>query len=382
MKKILFSTLLLLMSLVMVSCSSQDNNGNIKETDSFEKTRISQLYDGYEELQGKKYSGFTLPQIIEKPTFDSLYRFPDRRGGSEIPSEEENTIKLFKRCFGDKYDNNALDVNENWDKSKTYSLFLPDGTGAVVLHGFPVSIIKDPSGNLLTSNFELLNTYTGSERDKTVELRDGRCTTGELLDGIGKCLERDILPSIGGFDIYPLSIHNCKNSDGICYAEIEYGIKYKGIPLEDKSAMFISQQRSGYQVITSYSISTLSVVTAYRTDYSVFSSTFSDQYPLVEELSEAISLDSAVQLLQKELAPNINLEFDSVELKYCCKITAPTLTVTDKDKDSQILADYGEIKTAFFEPTWCFYYRKSYDGNSIQEAVKVNAITGEITIDK
>ena len=376
------ATALLAAAVMLVSCSSQDNSGKVHEADNSEFVSIQNLFDGYDELQGKESDLFALPSTIEKPNCEKLFRFPDRRGGNNIPNEEEATTGFLKKCFGDRFDKSRLTYQNNWDGGKTYSFTHPDGVSAVVLHGFPINVIKSPEGQaILSPDPTFLNSYNPSDSNSIVELKNWNCTVGELLNGMQKRLDSEIMPYIGGFEIAPICINNYKNSEDIKYAEIIYGISYQGVMLEDESPMFITQSSGNYQVMTSYSASVITLTVTGSDDYDIFSSTFSEQYPLTETVSEAIPLRSAVGILCEELAEYVRYIFDSVELRYCCKITAPVITGTDSLEDSRILADYGRIETAYFEPTWCFFYKVTDENGEHREAVKVNALTGEITID-
>ena len=371
-----------LAAVMLVSCSDSEANNYKDDSFSKEPKKISELYEGYEELLDKEYDNFVMPSTIEKPAFDCLFRFPDRREGQDIPNEEEKAAEIFKALFGERFDKSSLTYQENWDSSKTYSFMLPDGVSAVVLHGFPINVIKSPEGQaILSPDTTFLNSYDPSDSNSIVELKNGNCTVGELLNGMQKRLDSEIMPYIGGFEIAPICINNYKNSEDIKYAEIIYGISYQGVMLEDESPMFITQSSGNYQVMTSYSASAITLTVTGSDDYDIFSSTFSEQYPLTETVSEAIPLRSAVGILCEELAEYVRYIFDSVELRYCCKITAPVITGTDSLEDSRILADYGRIETAYFEPTWCFYYKTADRNGEHREAVKVNALTGEITID-
>ena len=368
-------------AVMLTACTSSDNSGNTQEGNVDDLVPAADIFEGCEELQGKDFELFRLPDVIEKPEYDGLYRFPDRRGGAEVPEEKQKALELMKACFGERFDESAVREEKNWDKSVIYQLSLPDDAFAAVLHGFPMNITKSCTSGDITPDFTVLGRFLPSEPEKTVELQSGSCTVAELLDGMQKRLDAEILPFIGGFEIVPLRIDDLKSSKGVSYAVIEYGIKYKGIMLEEDSPMWISQQRSGYQVTTGYSLNTLTLTVTDKNDYLVFSSSFAEQYPLAEKISEAIPLSGAVEILKNDLAEYMRCNLTSVELKYCCKITAPVITGTDSLEDSRILADYGKIETAYFEPTWCFYYKVTDENGEHREAVKVNALTGEITID-
>ena len=59
--------LALLCTGVMLTACGTDNSGNTVETEEKERVPVAELFDGYEELQGKDFDIFTLPETIEKP---------------------------------------------------------------------------------------------------------------------------------------------------------------------------------------------------------------------------------------------------------------------------------------------------------------------------
>lgn len=61
MKKTIMT--LVLAALMLTSCATQENGGNTKQTDGSDKVPVSQIWDGYEKLQGRQYgTAFTLPK--------------------------------------------------------------------------------------------------------------------------------------------------------------------------------------------------------------------------------------------------------------------------------------------------------------------------------
>ena len=370
-------TAITMMLFIFCSCSSQDNCGNTMSVNAGDKVPVSQVYDGYEDLQGKSFGNLKMPDKIEKPEFEKLCRFPDRRGGEKISEEKETAVSIFGSIFGENFDEKYIETD-----SKTGDIYYRSSEGsAVVYNGFPFNITLGYTGDILTPDRKLTGSYSPSDTDKTVRLKDGDCTVGELLSGMQKCLEKDILPYMEDYEVRPLSVLNYCADETNCSAEITYGVSYKGIMLEEASPLFEIKDAAGYQTLTTYTQSSLTLFTDNKDRYLIFTPSFSQQQPKPEEVSEAISLRAAVEILKNELAENLRLDFDSVELRYCCKTTGPVMTA-DESENSRVLAEYGEIKAAYFEPTWCFYYSVRDLNGSHCEAVKVNAITGEITIDK
>lgn len=359
------------------ACSSQENRGNTMSVSGGETVPVGQIYNGCEDLQGKSFGNLKMPDKIVKPEFEKLYRFPDRRGGEKIPDEKEAAVSIFGSVFGAHYDEKNMETD-----SKTGDIYYrsPEGS-AVVYNGFPFNITLGDTRYILTPDRTLIGSYSASDTNKTVRLSGDDCTAGELLDGMQKCLEKDILPYMKDFEVFPISVLNYCADESFCSAEITYGVSYKGIMLEEDSPLFEIKDAAGYQTLTTYTQSSLTIFTDNKDRYLLFTPSFSQQQPKPEEVSEAISLRAAVEILKNELAENLRLDFDSVELKYCCKTTGPVMTA-DEVENSRVLAEYGEIKTAYFEPTWCFYYSAKDPTGSHRKAVKVNALTGEITIDK
>ena len=366
-------TILIALLIVFVSCSSVDNNRNTQSTAGGEKASAANMFDGYEELQGKDFENFKLPDKIEKNEFEKMYRFcsPYKQTDNDM-EENRNVIKHF---VGDTFD------EKNLTKTNSYGAYLystPD-IRIMVQYGYPISVdILDEA--LFDRDMVILGEYSSSESDKTVRLKNGECTLSELFEGMQKCLEKDLIPYYPELEFSPRTVTNYKNPKGLCFTKIQFNVKYNGIMIEELSPLFITENGPGYFINTFYYTAELVMYAAEKDSYKTLGSNFALRKIISEEVNEAISLKGAVELLRKELAPKPHYVFDSVALRYCCKQTAPG-AVADPEKTESILADYGEIPTPYYEPTWCFYYTAVDDPNKPREAVKVNAVTGEITID-
>ena len=97
--------------------------------------------------------------------------------------------------------------------------------------------------------------------------------------------------------------------------------------------------------------------------------------------NEIISLKAAAELLQNELADNLRLRFTEVRLMYCCKDTYPNLDPNingDKEAMREKMEKEFSIQRSEYVPTWCFFLGNP---DSVRTSIKINAVTGEITID-
>lgn len=159
--------------------------------------------------------------------------------------------------------------------------------------------------------------------------------------------------------------------------------------LEDRfTPLFKTEDKGFYQVMTNYTPAYVDVDLVGKDSISFLDIYFSNNIPDPEKLEKIISLKQAAELLERELAPQSGYRFNEVSLIYCNKATSPTLIPTEEMMGKDIILDFPEENARMYEefgevihrfdPTWCFYYGSEEAGAS----VKVNARTGEITIDQ
>jgi hypothetical protein len=233
---------------------------------------------------------------------------------------------------------------------------------------------------MVSENYsEYIGRYSAAkDSEQVLELDGEKCTVGEVCDSLSSFINESFYPLYDDFEIYPLDVDYFFTESSEYAVEVTCGIKYKGVPLEDYfSPMFVTEERNGYEVITSYSPSHMLFDLYGKDNITFFNSRFATRDIETTKISEIISLKDAVELLQNELAKNSYYEIEEVKLMYCCKSTSPVPT-DDEELNSKMQADFADAEPTPFEPTWCFFWYTD-DGN--RQALKVNAVTGEITVD-
>ena len=145
-------------------------------------------------------------------------------------------------------------------------------------------------------------------------------------------------------------------------------MSYKGLINED------------YDVLTYYSFNQMNFTMSGKDSILGFSNVTLISKMQEEPVNEIIPLKSAVKLLETSLAEQSNYRFQKIDLMYCQKFTYPAFT-GNESLNSEIMADYGEIPDQPFVPTWCFTWTTDQGQEKLVQHIKVNAVTGEITVD-
>ena len=94
-----------------------------------------------------------------------------------------------------------------------------------------------------------------------------------------------------------------------------------------------------------------------------------------EKITELISFEGAVNILNSELAENSGYVFDKCELMYCYIKTQPVIEIDDFVPNA--------AETFEYEPTWVFYIKqdeKNFANYNSPSTIRVNALTGNTTI--
>ena len=89
---------------VMLTGCAEDENTYKDDSFPAEKKEISKLYEGYEELQGKDFGLFKMPEHIEPQSFEKAYKF---KASVKYGSKDnlEQAKKICKAFFGVQYKN-------------------------------------------------------------------------------------------------------------------------------------------------------------------------------------------------------------------------------------------------------------------------------------
>ena len=376
--------------ILSTSCSQQDNSGNTKETeDSANVVPVSQIWDGYEDLQGKSFGNvFTMPEKIRHVKFDEAYSFYTETDNNE--DQQANCEKYFKLLFGDNYDEKYISeqgeakIYSDGANGKHYAMYLY-GPGTMVMNG-----IRPLSSN--DSGYELKTRYDPeSDKDTVLQVGNESITVGKLCENaVGFCTAK-FDGHFNEFELYPADLQYYYNSDHDNYSvSAVIGLKYKGIPVEYQfTPLFSDENRSFYDVTTHYCPMMFTLDMYGSDDFRVLMVYCTDSKPITENIDSILSLKEAVSILERELAQNSKYRFERVELLYSAKnksINAyrePWMTDEDFSRDNEsAAADYGEIPPVTYFPTWVFTLSINSVNGPMENYIKVNAVTGEITIDK
>ena len=365
-------TILIALLIVFVSCSPQDNKGNIMSVNETNKVSISQIWDGYEELQGKKYGDiFTLPAKISPEALDELYTF-EIRNPEVTDSTEEKGRESFRKFFGDKFDESRC-VYDPENEIMNYTSG-DDGNSGQCIRG----------GISLNKNFEILSEIKDQvvavldpikDSDKAVELGSDTIKVSEICQSVTAFLNdlcSDYTSVTDGFELRPYKIYYYTSDTGKEYVQINVGYKFKGIFLQNWFSSLSDIQRTAEgSDETFYMPAHIRIVMDSKDN--IVSSIPSSRAILptdIQKCEAIISLKEAVRILERELAENSKYSFEEIRLIYCAKCT------------NHITGNNGaqEPTLTRYEPTWSFDFETKY-GDYGRKSIKVNAVTGEITVE-
>ena len=380
MKKTIMT--LVLAALMLTSCATQENGGNTKQTDGSDKVPVSQIWDGYEELQGRQYgTAFMLPEKIEPVSVEELDSFvPEDRTGR---NDEEDAKAYFKAFFGDEYNEENVSKRDETNYFYLETKGVEEYNSASYINGCPLNAQKKGSFMLGSNGYELKQRYyPDTDGDVMLEVGTENLTVSEMFD-IAVRYSGDLLKGhYTELEMFPVSLYTAYSSDLDDYGVgVIMGFKYKGLAIEDHfTNLFDAQERGFYEVITTYDPICFSIDFYGSDDVRFVNYTCGDWNLVAEPQENVISLKAAVGLLEKELATNSEYKFSNVSLIYCRKMTGPTRGEDEKATES-ILADYGESVPCPYVPTWVFSFGEDTVNGMRENYIKVNALTGEITVD-
>ena len=353
------------------ACTEQDNNANWKTTYSIETVNAKEIFKGSDELQGKDLNMLKLPEQIEAIDTDDIYTFPFEPAASD--KEAENSKAFFKAVFGDEYSDSFWKDEGN----RVYSYNSEKGLVSFFRNNCPENYYSSARGAVNTT--EVLGTYyADADREKIVELKNGKCSIGEICDTVSDFISKAFYPLYGEFKIYPYIITYIIDDNMEKSAEVTCAVSYHGVTLEPLfSTLFEVEERAEYKVITNYVPSHMLFYLDGKDSIIFFTNRFGTKQMDTKKLDKLISLKDAVDILTDNLAEYSRYDIEQVALYYCCKNTAPS-PVEDEKLNSKMAEDFKDVPKCCFEPTWCFIWHTD-DGR--QQDIKVNAVTGEITME-
>ena len=361
----------------MTSCYSNDSQ-SIKAK-QIEKDPVKNAYNNYTELLSMESDAFSMPEYIETIDFDEIYRFSINRKIDDIYDNESQGNTVFKAFFGAEFDEKECKFIDN-NGDKIYSYLVGDEikgsfyNGEIVLYSLDI-------GELLQDNDNTTIYDIKKEGDKILNLAGGDFTVNSVINSATSELINIIGDTFSQFTVEPKSICTVQTNKGT-YSHIVYGLCYKNVPIEAfPSPMFTLSNENGMEMQECYQFRNIVVETSSDKKIEFINAMAPYVFYDKEKLEYMISLSGAVDILKNELAPNSNYNITDVKLEYCSKTKKPSVTTE---------ADYGNIEAENkrrdiirnmhdeFVPTWCFIVDRD-ERSSFN--IKVNAITGELTLD-
>ncbi len=368
--------------ILSTSCSEQDNSTDTKEIELEEgKVIASQAWDGYEDLQGKSFGNvFTMPEKIEPTTVDNVYSIFAEK--DEAQADKDICKEYFKKVFGDDYNEKCIvnmpegDYTYSEKSSDNYAVFR-HGPGTVSKNGaVPLS--------MTTSGYSFKNRYIPTkDRDVLLDIGKEKQSVGAICDAALKYCSNIFEGHFKECELYAADLIHFYNSDTDNYAaDVTIGLKYERIPLEYRFTPLDKRVSKSFYVVGTYYVPATFDLDLYGIDdIGVLSVYWADNKLRAETLNGMIPLKETVKILERELAPNSKYKFNRVELLYCKKKTSP-IYENDPIINASIDEDYGEVVDPPFVPTWVFTVNTNTSDGSKLYYIKLNAVTGEITIDK
>lgn len=360
MKKLIF---IILSLALLTSCSAFDNQANHKEIDNAQKSAVSEAYAGYSNLLEKDYEKFKLPSNIESIDIAKVYELSCNIPKNNI--SREDIIEIYRSFYGDNFNEDNLFTDEHG------GVLYQAGENMSAYWGMDLSLTSEDYSVTDGSSKEY-DTYI--DKNEKVKFNNDDITIGDISDNISD----DINKLLSSF--YP-----------------DYTIKVETIKLlDDSNAEFIcslSKDNVSFQYLSSEYLSydadnmvywAFSPISGIYGDDGIKMVNASAPNVIVEktELNEIISVTEAVELLEKELANNMDLEFSDIRLMYCFLTSQPAIDRINSENAEQAekLTEEYNLKEKKYEPVWCFEIKSEAD-NVSKQYIKVNAITGELFVD-
>ena len=356
-------------AVMLVSCGHMGNSDNATQA---KRVPVSQIYDGYDTIDHCEH--LVLPREMTRQNINEVYSF---KTVVEPPKDlEANAKKTFKAFWKDSYDESTISCDDkrkyfDYNNGSDFGNYYDGSISLTRIYGTAVETASNEPWLVGRDDTKTLNdVFPGTE-----------LTVGMIAQSMPKDISDIISEHEPGFDILPYSILD--TTAGMeHYALLHYGLSYKGVPMQSfMSSLFDQYIEDGENRLRSYAFSYIEA--RFDKDAGLVSVSTSSPLRIVssEKQEKIISLVSAVKLLDSELAENIYYEIDDVQLMYCCKTVQPELSVETMGAEKvKEISDKLNKTPQIYEPTWCFIGNYK-NGWQYAWSIKVNALTGEVTID-
>lgn len=382
LKKSLNLLIAIQMAILFTSCEAFDRNPNTHNAESAPQTNTNRAYNEYEALQGKDMGTIVMPDEIAPIELSELYSIKLERR-TDINDEEESR-RLFKVLFKDSYNEKNVTSNKDVFENITYTYSDSNGDGATYISGIGLanSYYGSDGEDLIIDYSNPPDVYDPiKEKDKTMPLRDGNSTVGELCDSVSRFINDNLSSLYDCYEITPITVSACRSSSGAYFGRVYCGLKYKNIIFEPEiTPLFTQSVIDGDKMITTY-----------KFNYMTFDFTGKDNIRATSimapcytvngtKLDKIISLKSAAESIASGLAQYSKYYIKDIKLMYCCKSTNAIAT-TDDEETKRLMEKHKKDSNDTFEPTWVFYCRDYTGEGTPPYAIKLNAVTSEITLD-
>ena len=374
MKKL---TAILAAAVLMRTACAEDSENYKDDSLVVEKKEISKIYEGYEDLQGKDFELFKMPDNIEPQSFEKVYKF---KASVKYGSKDnlEQAKKICKAFFGDQYEENSFTV----DNKVFENIHYRDSKGNICDYydGFTGMSFVDRV-NLQEASFEGIYKVS-TDGEKVIDFGSEKSTVAEVADSARRFFNENISAYSDYHaepqDIYLYSYGKRK------IAEIIYRVEYEGVPFEEYPSPTGKgiDLGNGMTSLTFYSFVQPELDVFGKDDFSIFHSDPPYVIKSKEEVKDLISLKDACEILKNGLAEYSQYAFDDVKLMYVNLFTSenPENMMKLTDEEQREFFEKTAAVEREFTPTWAFIMNDNGSGFE-RKLIKVNAITGEITMD-
>lgn len=381
------------------------NDIRTQKVDNAKLSPVSQAYDGVEEILGTsvtiksdkdddEHATLTFPESISQYTPEKAYTFRTTPLTEFDPQKaiEELKIdgpKVFKAYFGDDYDESNVNLIDDYDRARMLLIKYSDENGnSADFSGGTFGLTSAEYVNYLsnkTPSFDSSDTQIKKynyEYDPAaaISFPDGEITFSEITEKfIDYFYEKNFSDYIYGCELRPHTAE-VTEENGDMQCDIVYELIYDGIPFE---CDFCSYDERNADTETYYSRLNVSTVMLSSGSYDMISTSSMAFVNNATPVDKIISLKDAVEILKSNLARYIDYKFSDIKLMYCGKQTQhfynTWLLDEDPEKYTEIVSSDDPNFTEF-RPTWYFILENENDADTMTKGIKVDAITGEITM--
>lgn len=393
-KHLVAATIPFLLSLILfTSCRFQDNARRTQmPTKDVDKVSVSEAFKDADSVLGKTIGGLTLPENIDIPEYDGLYKITLvlNRAYGDVGDVEAKAKECFKYFYGNGYKESQ--VTYEWDENLNLDCYyynrkenlsekkqvLPEASYMWGTFDYWAGTVSDPRSLPEKANFINRTKIKDDTMDKTVKIGDDDVKISDLVkrqeEILEVCSDDKIDKDLEVIPVYVIEYNDEYVGKSV---QVEYGMSYKGLLFDYQQSPF-SEDKDDTTIWYRYSyINTFFDKCGIKTcEYDPVGDKIQD----VEKCDEIISLGEAVDILKNELSPTLEFNITDIQLRYSCKNVQKKIEGGNEDPDN-LETELEEFKKpAVFTPTWCFICGNEgvFDDYYI---LRVDATTGEITLD-